>query len=304
MPKIDRVVLKFGPESVTELLAGNVDALNLENQIAVEMLKGDPRFKVYYQSWDDISAMTSLLYNHRNPLFGDARVRRAMAHAIDRHELKRVLNMWGDLPVVDVPFTESQYWKRELPEPLAYDPALARRLLEEAGWGDADGDGVRERDGEEFSFPLIVGERYQPAAVYVQHKLAEVGVRVEITTLEFSAYWERVSAAEFEAAIAWVWASPDDPDMGLEVAFGEDSGIGYHNPRVIELVGAALAATDPQSLDSIYRELAPIIQEEQPYTFLFFGVEIYVAHRRIKGLSSPFRANPFWSAGHLWIEEE
>ncbi len=183
VPKIDRVVIKFGPESITELLAGNVDALNLENRINLEKLTGDPRFNVYYEAWDDISAMLSLLYNHRKPLFADSRVRRAMAHAIDRHELPRVLNMWEDLPVVDVPFTEPQYWKRELPEPLPYDPALARRLLEEAGWRDADGDGVRERDGEEFSFPLIVGERYQPVAVYVQHRLSEVGIQVEITTL-------------------------------------------------------------------------------------------------------------------------
>ena len=305
VPKIERVVLKFGPESITELLAGNVDALNLENQIAVEMLKGDPRFNVYYESWDDISAMTSFLYNHRNPLFGDARVRRAMAHAIDRHELKRVLNMWEDLPVVDVPFTESQYWKRELPEPLAYDPALARRLLEEAGWRDGDGDGVRERDGEEFSFPLIVAERYQPAAVYVQHKLGEVGVEVKITTLDRSVVWERTyETRDFEVAIAGVWASPDDPDMGLEVMMGKNSAIGFHNARATELVSAAMEATDLESLGSIYRELAPIIQEEQPYTFLIFGVETYVAHRRIKGLSSPFRANPLWSAGHLWIEKK
>ena len=40
--------------------------------------------------------------------------------------------MWEELPVVDVPFTESQYWSRDLPQPLAYDPDLARRLLEDA----------------------------------------------------------------------------------------------------------------------------------------------------------------------------
>ena len=54
----------------------------------------------------------------------------------------------------------------------------------------------------------------------------------------------------------------------------------------------------------IYQELAPIVQQEQPFTFLVFGVETYVAHRRIKGLSSPFRANLPWIAGSLWIEDE
>ena len=117
-PKIDRVVLKFGPESITELLSGNVDAMNVENRSAFEGIQDDPRFETYYEAWDDISAVISLLYDHRNPLFADAVVRRAIAHAIDRQELKRLLHKWPDLPIIDVPFTESQYWNRELPEPL------------------------------------------------------------------------------------------------------------------------------------------------------------------------------------------
>ena len=54
----------------------------------------------------------------------------------------------------------------------------------------------------------------------------------------------------------------------------------------------------------IYQELASIVQQEQPFTFLVFGVETYVVHRRIKGLSSPFRANLVWIAGSLWIEDD
>jgi peptide/nickel transport system substrate-binding protein len=304
-PKIDRVVLKFAPASITELLAGNVDAMNIENQIVVQTLRGDPRFKIYYESWDDISSMLSLIYNHRNPLFQDSRVRRAMAHAIDRHELQKALNMWEELPVVDVPFTEPQYWKGELPAPLPYDPGLARRLLEEAGWRDENGDGVRECDGEELRFPMIVAEGNQPVAVYVQHKLSEVGIEVEIVTLESSAAWERTyETRDFEVALHIVWISPDDTDMGLEVMMGENSAIGFNNPQATALVNAALEAPNLESLGEIYQELAPIVQQEQPYTFLVFAVVAYAAHRRIKGLSSPFRANPTWDASYLWIEED
>jgi peptide/nickel transport system substrate-binding protein len=304
-PQIDHVLLKFGGELMADLQAGNVDAINLENPIAVQLLKDDPRFDIYYESWDDISTMLSLIWNHRNPLFADARVRRAMAHAIDRHELLNILDMWEALPVVDVPFTEPQYWNDQLPEPLPYDPVLARRLLDEAGWHDTDGNGTRERNGAEFRFPLIVSQRYQSIAVYVQHMLQEVGVAVEITTLDGGAVWERTyESGAFAVSLYYVWISPDDPDMGLEVMMGENSKIGFHNPRAIELVNAAMGATNPVTLDSIYRELAPIVQEEQPFTFLVFGVEAYAVQRRVKGLSSPFRANPLWAAGHLRIEEE
>jgi peptide/nickel transport system substrate-binding protein len=299
------VLLKFGGELMADLQAGNVDAINLENPIAVQLLKDDSRFDIYYESWDDISTMLSLIWNHRNPLFHDARVRRAMAHAIDRHELLNILDMWEALPVVDVPFTEPQYWNDQLPEPLPYDPVLARRLLDEAGWHDTDGNGTRERNGAEFRFPLIVSQRYQSIAVYVQHMLQEVGVAVEITTLDGGAVWERTyESGDFAVSLYYVWISPDDPDMGLEVMMGENSKIGFHNPRAIELVNAAMGATNPLTLDSIYRELAPIVQEEQPFTFLVFGVEAYAVQRRVKGLSSPFRANPLWAAAHLRIEDE
>lgn len=300
-PKIEHIVFKFGHESITELLAGNVDAMNIEKLITVETLKNDPRFNLYYESWDDISGMNSLIYNHHNPLFSDARVRRAITHAINRYELARVLNMWEDLPVVDVPFTESQYWKRELPKPLQYDPVLSQRLLEEAGWHDENGDGVRERDGKEFRFSMIVTLRNQPIAIYVQQKLKKIGIHAEITTLESGIHQELTYGGDFEVdavAIANVWISPDDVDMGLEVMMGENSAIGFHNPRATELVNAALKTSDLESLGTIYAKLAPIVQKEQPFTFLIFGVETYVAHRRIKGLSSPFRANPIWNAGY------
>jgi peptide/nickel transport system substrate-binding protein len=304
-PRIDRVVIKFGPGSLTELQAGNVDALRLTSPTAVWAIKDDPRFQVYHESWDDISEVKSLIWNHRNPLFSDARVRRAAAHAIDRHELRQVLNMWDDLPVVDVPFTESQYWSRDLVEPLAYDPELARRLLEEAGWSDKDGNGVREREGQEFRFEMIVNERSQRTAVYVQEKLSRVGIQVNILTLDGGAHRERTYETQnFEVSLGAVWISPDDIDMGLNVMLGKDSKIGYHNPEVIRLVNAMHEASDSETLGAIYRELAPIVQQEQPFTFLTFGVVTYAAHRRVKGLSSPFRANALWSAGQLWIEDD
>ena len=266
-------------------------------------IKDDPRFNIYYEAWDDIGAIQALLYNHSNPLFADARVRRAFAHAIDRQELRSLLYQWPDLRLVDVPFTDSQYWEKDFPEWLAYDPALSRRLLEESGWRDDDDDGVLERDSEAFRCDIIVDNDYQAAAVYVQDKLAEVGIHARISSLESSVLRDRTEARNFDVALSGLWVMPDETP-GLEIVFGEDSMIGYRNPQVIALINDALEATTPQQLATIYQELAPIFQEEQPVTFLTFGTEMYVAHKRVKGLSSPFRANPSWYAGHLWIEDD
>jgi ABC-type transport system substrate-binding protein len=60
----------------------------------------------------------------------------------------------------------------------------------------------------------------------------------------------------------------------------------------------------PDTIDALYRELAGIIIDELPWTFLTLNVETYIAHRRVEGLSSPFRANPVWNAEHLSLEAE
>ena len=55
--------------------------------------------------------------------------------------------------------------------------------------------------------------------------------------------------------------------------------------------------------DRIYGELTEIFHADVPVTFLYPNVENWVVLRRIRGLSTPFRADPVWNAEHLWIEE-
>ena len=301
-PKIDRVVLKFGADNITELLAGNVDALNLDRQIDVLALAEDSRFQTYYEVWDDIGAPEVILWNQRHPALRDPQVRRALTLAINRPELPQVLQMWQDLPITDVPYTGRQYWRRELPQPLPFDPAQSRRILDHAGWRDTDGDGVREREGVDLTFTTIVEVSWTPAAVYVQDNLRRVGARMEITTMNWSAARERIKEGTFDAAIDYIWVEPA-ADLGLSQLFGKDSPLGFKNDRIQKLLQAAQLTTDPDEIDSLYREMMPIFQAELPMTYLTLNVETYVAHKRIKGLSTPFRANPEWFAEYLWIEE-
>ncbi|MBW3661394.1 MAG: hypothetical protein KY397_07160, partial [Gemmatimonadetes bacterium] len=267
---------------------------------AVVAIEDDPRFRVYYEVWDDILALQVIFWNQRNPLFSDPRVRRALTLATDRRELRRGLNMWEDLPIVDGVFTERQYWRGELPEALPYDLERASELLDLAGWRDLDGNGIRERDGREFSFSVIVSPRWHAAAVYVQAQLRRVGVRMDITTLEGRVVERRLRAGEFDAALALLWSSVDE----LVRFFGPDSPIGYRNERAARLLEAAQNTRTPDEMGEIFRDLTSIFSEDPPFTFLVLNVETYVAHRRVKGLSTPFRANPLWSVEHLWLEDE
>jgi len=122
---------------------------------------------------------------------------------------------------------------------------------------------------------------------------------MEILTLQN--IWERVQTADFQAAILPVF-----PGGGLShtVYFGEESVLGYAHPTVARLLGEADATLSPVEIDRIYSELMPIFLEDQPMTGLYPDVRTTVAHRRVRGLSSPYRAEPVWHVDELWIEED
>ncbi len=291
-PAIDRLIIRFGALGFTELLAGEVDAINFASSNEVQVLAGDPRFRLYREVWDDVAALQCIFWNHKNPLFRDVRVRRALTFAIDRADLKNAMFMWSGLPVIDGLVSPGQYWREELPPPFPFDPSEASRLLKEAGWRDEDGDGVREKDGQPFEFTVLANA-----------DLRNVGVRMNVLLLDNSVVRERLASGDFDAVIEYLWAEPGSGLHSLDALLGEESSTGYRNPRVAELIDQLEQTLDPDVIDAIYAELSEIIRADVPMTYLTMNVETYVAHRRIKGLSTPFRANPVWNAEHLWIEE-
>lgn len=304
-PRIERVVLKFsGTNQLTELLSGNVDALTYVNPIDVLKLKDDPRFRVYYKMWSEF--LFAIFWNHNNPLFNDPNIRKALTLAINRRELAQVINYPKDIPIFDVIFTRRQFQRGELPEPLPYDPEWANKLLEEAGWRDTNSDGIRERDGQEFSFTIILrqGGEMEKGVIYIQDQLRHVGIRMEVQPLDRSLFHKRIRLGDFEAAIGRFDNSPVGDIQGYRLFIDEDSPIGYRNLEVVELLTTAQNTMEPNDVDRIYREIMPIFQADLPLTFLFPQVTTHVVHRRIKGLSSNNRQDPVWFMEYLWIEDE
>ena len=170
-----------------------------------------------------------------------------------------------------------------------------------------DGDGVLEREGKEFRFTAIVpasggyeGNALPQAAVYVQEQLSRVGIQMQVRAIEASTVWQRVREGEFEAAFTRFSNVTD----GHLKWFGNPSPIGYNNSVVSGLLQEAGEATNPDRKDAIYRELMATFRADMPLTFLHPQVYTYVAHRRIRGLSTPFRGDPIRYLEYLWIEEE
>ena len=301
-PRIDRVIFRQTGATTAELLSGNVDMMQLDPPSVAKQVATDPSFRVFYHYGND-QTLGIPWHQGRYPPFRDRRVRRALTQAIDRRGLLAVLDLPPELaPIYDVLLSHEQFRRGEYPDPVPHDPDAARRLLEEAGWRDMDGDGIRERDGEEFRFTLLARANELEEAVYVQAELRRVGIAVEIA---HSAIGSRINAdADFEAGIAWFWGELRPGVIRLGRWLGTESPIGYSNPTVDSLILRGRATRDPDEYERIFRELGPIIQQDLPITFLYRTMHAFVAHRRVCGLSSPWRAEPYTYLDQLWLEDE
>lgn len=299
-PAIDRVVLRFLPGSgVTELLAGTVDVVGA-TPIEVAKLATDSRFATYF-ALHGYQAYT-IFWRHTHGPFGDARVRRALTLALDRATLLGALYLPPEVvPVIDGIYSQGMLMRGELVAPLPHAPASARALLAAAGWRDTDGDGVVDRDGRALRFTALVSNQpsgLEDLAVLIREQLRRVGVLMELQPLEAQAFRARMRAGAFEAAIGVMGNAPPSPVTW----FGEDSPLGYRNANAAGLALALAATGDLDERDRLYTELSHILREEQPVTRLFPLVSATVAHRRVRGLTTPHRTDPAWHADRLWIE--
>lgn len=299
-PRIEHLILKFGgSRPIAELESGNVDAVRLFNQADLPRIARDTRFRAYH-SVEPIG-LQGIFWNEHSPLFRDPLVRRALTFAIDRKELLGVVNLPPDVRIPDAVFTDREYLRGDLPEPLPYDPDSAARLLDQAGWRDTDGDGVRDRNGRPFRFvalipgggPMALGRT--PA--YVQDRLRRLGVRMELEAMEASVLGTRMRAGDFEAAFFFFHNAID---AGPWEWFGPSSPIGYRNARMIAGLEAVKATTDLVEVERIYRELTPVFRADMPVTFLFPQVTTFVAHRRVRGIEGGFAES--WITD-LWLDE-
>ncbi len=300
-PRVQRVRLKLGVESVTELLAGEVDGMPYVSWLELSKLEDDPRFTPYYNV--NPRELKALIWNHAHPALGDVRVRKALTMAIDRRALMQVLNFPDDVPILDAAVAPGDWQRGELPEPWPHDPGAAATLLDEAGWRDLDGDGMRTRDDASLELTIIVaGQEEQQAAVFVQDQLRRVGVRAEVQQL--GTPFEVLEAGDYDAILLLTLSHGGEgtSPQSLGYLLGEGGPVQYANPRVSALLREAGVIKEAEALDAVFREIGRIIHEENPVTVLYPNVWNWVVNDRVKGLESWHRYDPLWYIEDVWVE--
>ncbi len=305
-PLLDRVVFRVIPNranQIEHLLSGQVDF--------VEHVAPSRAADVERSERARIDAYLHRQYNYivwngcREP-FRDARVRRALTLAIDRHSMVEAL--WGDRArLAFSPILSSLWAVHPQLEPWPYDPETAAELLTEAGWADSDGDGILDRKGRDLRFELSTNSGNQvraDAAVMIKTDLARIGVDVRLRQLEFNTLIQSNEAHDFDATIG-AWSI--DTSLDLKYAFHSDSIENGHNygcyvnAELDELIDDAKTQVDIVDAVPLLHRAQEILHQEQPYTFLWEPTRLNGVSRSLRGaqpnpLSAYFRIEDWWLA--------
>jgi peptide/nickel transport system substrate-binding protein len=273
---LDRLVVRVVPDEVTraaELRVGSLDAaqLNSFRQAAALAREEGIRIQRAPQRGYDYIAWNPAAHS----AFGDPVVRHALSLAIDRGALIRALDMVGYSEPAWGPYGSLfSTLQSEPPDDPMYDPAEARRLLESAGWVDADGDGVRERGAERFDFELTTSagnERRESAVQIIERQLADVGVVARIRTEEFNALFGRAIGRDYSAVLLG-WQVGLDPDIAI--FWGDPSSplnvVGYDDAETVALIDSAQAQATAAEAAPYWRRAGARVASDYPYAFLWY----------------------------------
>lgn len=226
-----------------------------------------------------------LYYDTQLPPFDDVAVRRAMSLAIDRQDLVDTVFL-GAATVGNAGWTHpmSPVYNDEVTTET--NVAAANTLLDDAGYGDSDGDGIREYDGQPMSFELLTpsGDSLRlRSAELISTMLAEIGIQANVSSVE-QATWEEAVWPGFDVnqgrnyqLAMWGWSAPTQADPGRtaallhsDPALGALNLTGFASEEADELAERLASEADPDERQAILDQLQELIAEELPFITILY----------------------------------
>lgn len=277
-PAIRTATFRFIPDptaAFAAVMAGDVDAFpSYPAPETLEQFKADPRFKVVIGTTE---GETILAMNERNKPLNDIRVREAIAHAINRQDIIEGA-MFGYGTPIGTHFPPHNPAYRDMTALSAYDPAKSKALLAEAGATDLT-----------LRLALPPPSYARRGGEIVAAELAAVGIKTEITNLEWAQWLDQVfKRHDFDLTIV-SHTEPSD----INIYARPDYYFGYDNPAFRALMDQLDRTADRQERNKILGAAQEMIAKDYVNGFLFQLAKTGVANAKLEGLwqNAPTPAN-------------
>jgi peptide/nickel transport system substrate-binding protein len=329
-PQIDKVVVKIVPDATvreTMMRQGDADILMWSTEQVSNALKNDPNVTI---SISPTSRYVMRLFMNLaakgstdpaadpNPFFADVRVRQAIRAAIDVDTISG--SVWYGFAQPEwTEFFRPPYNTCNIPRPK-FDPETAKALLEQAGWSDKDGDGIREchgcknaKEGDLFKFEMIAYSEYGEPLTLTQQLIGEmlknVGIQADLTQVQGSVMWADSASGGIEQTGNFNldiyddgYASSDPTDF-IRQYYDSASAVpdqGWNigrwiNPQFDELIQNAYTLNE-QDRTAAFCQMAHILDSELPQILLFSTLNADAYSNRLAGVQANVNSVVSWNA--------
>lgn len=269
----------FKEEKLDTFLIPPQQLLDLENFLASPYYLGQ-KSRIKKIEYPDMSYVY-VGWNQKKKWFGSKKVRQALTLAIDRERIiRQTLNGQGYL--IHGTFFQSSPANNPAIVPWPFDPQKAKHLLEEEGWFDREGSGIRSKKvGDEvipFAFTLtyfVKNTTSKAIAEYIAGALKQVGIEVSLNGVDQADISKVFEDKEFDALLlAWALGGPPEDPRQLWISseadkMGSSNAVGFKNKEADAIIEQLDFETDRQKRIALYHRFDEILHEEQPYTFLY-----------------------------------
>lgn len=275
--KVDRVIFKIIPENasrVAALLAGEVDIVNELPPSAIKQVEASDKAKVMAVNG---TRTFFLAINMAKKPFDDIRVRRALNHAVDRKLIIDKILAGRATPLDGVMSPDAFGFASDLPT-HAYDPALAKKLLAEAG----------HPDGIELT--IDTSAAFKPTAEAIAALMARSGIKANVQIWEgavLSPMWNSPEKRKDRDLYLTSWGNgaldPSDIMVPTLKTGGRGNSAGYSNAEVDRLLDAAESEVDQAKRAEMYRTAQKLVNADAPWVFLWLPQDLYGVSKRLGG---------------------
>jgi peptide/nickel transport system substrate-binding protein len=286
-PKVSRVFLRVVRDQTTrvlELLKGRADlTVNTVSPAVLPVLDRSEHLRVLEQPGTGFSYVA---FNLRMEKLQDVRVRRAICEAIDVGPI--LDHKFHGLAIPATGMLPHDHWAYAAEPGCRHDLADAKRLLDQAGYPDPDGDGPRPR--MTLAYKTSTDRFRRAIALVFKEQLSKVGIEVELRSLEFGTFYNDVRHGNFEL-FSMKWAAVVEPDLmryvfGSEFVPTKENGYGgfnreaYKNPALDVLLTRAEQA-DRDERKTLYAQVQTILSRDLPYLPLWHESSVAIASDRL-----------------------
>jgi len=275
-PYLDKLVIDQNNDAASQVLAVERGTLQMLLLISasndLKRLQANPKLNLSDKGYEGIGGLNWLAFNTEKKPFDDVRVRKAIAHSMDKKFIHKAL-MGGFAKNSDGPIVGSSPFAVQDVVTYPLDLKKAAALLDEAGLKP-------NANGERFKFSIDYipggGDVQKIVAEYLKAQLKKVGVTVEVrTSADFPSWAKRVATREHDATMDAVF-NWGDPVIGVHRTYLSTNikpiiwtnNQAYRNPKVDELLNTAGGLLDPTKRKAYYATFQKIVTDEAPILFI------------------------------------